>query len=230
VVGLTGTPEIGVIAGYSTGYRGMIGSVTSRAITVEKVRTMIFYDCLYIADDYFPDGKKKWDKRKDEGKTPEALASVRTEGAVNRVLRESARTGRTAQIVIYDATPGGTTHYPAGTVSDGPLAVNGHTVVDLLSQGANLQALQIARLVDEGAKDGFFDRTKDVPASVRAVIATLPKRGQMLSSKTVTPVGGVGSRTALEDWGSTNKSTISAVGRGDRERALRLIHKNWLMG
>jgi len=229
LAGIKATPEIHVVAGYSTGYRGLIGSINDGVITLSKIKSMIFYDCLYIADDYFPGGNKT-------KKVQSKLDAVRTRGAVDKVL---AATNNQAEIVIYDVTQGGTTHYqPRPDLPSGGLAIAGHTLVDLktpkpgaLAPAVVLGALTAARLLDEGATDGFFPRSK-IPTSIGKLIP-LPKRGGL--STGVLPNGGparsiIKSQQLLKNWGASNSAAIAAMQGKDLLLARSLVFTDQLMG
>ncbi|MFQ5568048.1 MAG: hypothetical protein ACE5G0_00150 [Rhodothermales bacterium] len=194
--------EVRVLAGYSTGYRGLNGTVNNALIDVSKLEKLIFYDALYRGDDP-PPGHN----------TAKLLQAVKS------------ATNNTAQIITYEVTQGGTPR--DGGHLRGAVPYKG--LINLKPKTKVLIALIFARVLDNGIKDGFFTRSK-VPAPILQLIdAPLPKRGTIASKKTATLPAGV---TDIDTWAAANSAAINQISYGVRKRALRLIHDqhNLLMG
>ncbi len=202
--GLNADFSIRVIAGYSTGYRGMQGSVTNGAIPFDDVQRVIFYDCLYKADDY--------------------AAGFRTQDAVNLVFGNNPM----AKIIIYEVTEGGTKRYQPGNTLG--ISDTNTVLINLKPLGPILSALQFARLLDEGVRSGFF-AASDVP--YLAAFQPLPARGMVTSDPQAAPGGILGGirnlagATLLADWGNANAAAIAKL---DRKDATETIFNHRLMG
>jgi hypothetical protein len=196
--------QIEVIAAYSTGYRGMQGTILENAkkkfITLTHVRKMIYYDCLVKGDGNPPSGYP---------------VGERTEDAVSTLLK--ANPGM--QLGIYEVTDG-TKRY------GGSLAVNvkGQILINLKPFARELTTLQYARLLDEAQRDGFIS-DKEVPASIKALLP-LPDRGSVTSDKRFV---GVGTNVLLQDWASRKAMAVSRV-QADLGLIDRIIYDNFLMG
>jgi hypothetical protein len=196
--------EIAVLAAYSTGYRGMQGTILENAkkkfITLTHVKKMIYYDCLYKGDGTpggYPPGEQ-------------------TADAVNALLAASPA----AKLSIYEVTDGGTKRYGKS------LAVNvsGQNLINLKPLARELTTLQYARLLDEAKRDGII-ADKDVPASIKALLP-LPDRGEIASDKQFITVG---TKVLLQGWANSNAAAVSKA-QADLSKIDRIIYDEWLMG
>src|SRR5262249_47307735 len=131
-----------VIAAYSTGYRGINGTINNSLVDLTHLQKMIFYDCLYRADGpKAPSGASMPPKRHREA----PRSAFNTWRAVNAVLAASP----TCKVIVYDVTPGGTPTY-----SDKARMVDipGGTFIELKPFNVALKAIILARLMDNGIK------------------------------------------------------------------------------
>ncbi|MDD5268543.1 MAG: hypothetical protein PHO08_15685 [Methylococcales bacterium] len=196
--------EIAVIAAYSTGYRGMQGTILENAknkfITLTHVKKMIYYDCLYKADGKPPGGYPPGE---------------RTEDAVRTLLAANPA----AKLSIYEVTDGGTIRYGKS------LAVNvqGQNVINLKPLARELTTLQYARLLDEAQRDGIITN-KDVPATIKALFP-LPARGSVTSDRQFMAPG----KVMLRDWASNNAMAVSKA-QADLASIDQIIYNEFLMG
>lgn len=148
-VGVQGRPRVRTLGAFSTGYRGIngivnntkssrtppaaamaTGSTPGTGLDLSGVRKIIYYDALYRGDEP-PPGKT----------TSRALAALHEE------------TGGTCELVFYDVTDAGTPHplrvtAPAGMKS---------TKIDLKTPTTKYSALVLARVIDNGIKQGYTD-------------------------------------------------------------------------
>lgn len=194
--------KIHVIAAYSTGYRGMQGSILNGTIPLTDLKRVIFYDCLYIADDY--------------------QTGFQTQDAVTKVMAVTPR----PQLIIYEATSGGTIRY--GAANKRPpdsLAINepGQVLINLKKQSSIQSAFSYARLLDEAIIDGFF-KASDVP--YLATLLPLPKRGTLVSDPAAMPASATG-KELLSAWGTRKATAIAKLQRAD---AAACVFNHKLMG
>jgi len=203
-----------VLAAYSTGFRGMNGSILNifNDPELKPVRKLIYYDCLYAHDKPAPG--------KNTLRTMERLL------ALNPQLK----------IIIYELTgnvtassggvAGGTPTKPDGSYwTDFPKSPNANplsktnTVTTLNKiKGAPFAAfftLATARLIDNAIKTGYFDEAfirkkfgKGGNALMDAIKADLKSRGTYASNQSLTPPG----KTWFGQWTSAaNVQAIAAV-------------------
>ena len=211
-VGTKVTSQIEVLAAYSTGYRGINGTINNALIDLTHLKKMIFFDCLYRADEpQAPSGAVMPPKRHREA----PKSAFNTWRAVQAVLAASS----TCNIIVYDVTPGGTPTY-----SDGSRKVDipGATFIELKSLNVELKAIILARLIDNGIKDGYFTDTK-VPAGIRDLIPLLPTRGTLLSGASSATPGTIGK------WAKDNSTRMAHAVKGFAT-AMELARTHKLMG
>jgi hypothetical protein len=205
--------QVEVLAAYSTGYRGLNGTINNSLVNLTHLRKLIFYDCLYRADGpEAPHGAPMPPHRHPEAPANSAFNTW-------RALQAVTAASPTCQIIAYDVTQGGTTTY-----SDGKRMVEipGATFIALKTLNVELKAIILARLMDNGMKDGYFAAAA-VPASIRALIPLLPARGSLSSDTSKTTAGAIGR------WAADNSTKIAHAMR-DFGPAMKLARTNQLMG
>jgi hypothetical protein len=207
------TSELEVLAAYSTGYRGLNGTINNALLDLTHLKKLIFYDCLFWGDaPKAPSGAAM--PSKCHPGAP-AHSPFNTWRAVQAVITASP----ICNIIVYDVSPGGTPTY-----SDGKLRVEipGATLISLKPFNVELKAIIFARLMDNGIKDGYFTAAQ-VPASISALIPLLPKRGTLSSSSSKPTVGTIG------HWAAQNSTKIARAMK-DFDGAVKLAGANRLMG
>ena len=100
--------------------------------------------------------------------------------------------------------------------------IPGATFIALKTLNVELKTIILARLMDNGIKDGYFTAVK-VPASIRALIPLLPARGTLSSGTSKTTPGTIGR------WAADNSTKIAHAMR-DLSVAMKLACTNQLMG
>lgn len=173
--------KVDTLAGYSTGYRGVNGTVNNGLISLADVARLVFLDALYRGDDPVPGGN-----------TLQMLQKVR---AVNPNVA----------LIVYEVTDGGTPRSLSGqtAVALPPTA----KFINLKPQFNPLVALLLARISDNGVKDGYFGPAS-VPQPIRQLSADLPPRGTLASSP-LTQAAAVNGTLAA--WAATRLPTIAAA-------------------
>lgn len=249
--GLDADYRVEVLAAYSTGYHGMQATMLDGLVPLEHVKHVVFYDCLYAADQY-----------PAERRTIGALAAFRD-------VNDKAR------IIVYRVTDRGTPLYHGTSGARGRIAIEDPTtiaetfvraalikpefradparaeraraliendrsrlVIDLTPDAPYLDALIFARLLDEGVKDSLL-LANQVPPGFSALISPalgpslLPVRGTVASTKTSVPFGpwvaDAAGPVSLQSWGDANRLLIGRIG-ADFTRAAQLIERYSLMG
>jgi hypothetical protein len=185
-----------VLAAYSTGYRGIAGTINNWAGTptldLSSVRNVILYDALYRCDEPAP-GKG-------------------TERALTKI---DSVTSNKVRVVVYEVTSGGT---PRNGDTRVPQAWLGKTfsgrygLTNLKPHSAGLFALIYARIFDAAVKDGYL-ALASLPTSLQNLIAVLPKRGDVASALPPAPFRQLvsNSAVALADWAKQNATDVAAV-------------------
>jgi hypothetical protein len=205
--------ELEVLAAYSTGYSGLNGTINNGLVGLTHLQKLVFYDCLYRGDQpKAPKGAAMPAKRHPGSPGSSAFNTWR---AIQAVL--SASSG--SKIVVYDVTPGGTPTYADGARR---VEIPGATFIELKPFNVELKAIILARLMDNGIKDGYFTVAK-VPAGIRALIPLLPKRGTLSSASSAATPGTIG------EWAKANSRKIAESVSGFAV-AMELSRKNELMG
>ncbi|MFY9803466.1 MAG: hypothetical protein WA211_08600 [Candidatus Acidiferrales bacterium] len=185
--------ELDVLAAYSTGYRGLNGTINNALVALTNLKKLIFYDCLYRGDQpKAPKGAIMPPKRHREAPASSAFNTWRAIHAV-------AAAGPDCKIIVYDVTPGGTPTYSDGARK---VEIPGATFIKLKPLNVELKAIILARLMDNGIKDGYFSAAK-VPASISALIPLLPKRGTLSSDTSSKSPGTIGR------WASDHAAKIA---------------------
>jgi hypothetical protein len=211
-LGTTVPSQLEVIAAYSTGYRGINGTINNALVDLTHLQKMIFFDCFYRGDGpKAPSGALMPPKRHREAPAKSAFNTWR---AIQAVLSASP----SCKIIVYDVTPGGTpTYSDKARMVDVPSA----TFIELKPLNVALKAIILARLMDNGMKDGYFTAAK-VPVSIRDLIPLLPVRGTLSSSASPT-AGTVGK------WAKDNSTKIAQSVKGFAT-AMELARIHRLMG
>jgi hypothetical protein len=202
-VGMAGASwSIDVLAAYSTGYRGLNGTVLHSAVTntldLGKVSVVVIYDCLYRGDQPSP-GKN----------TMRALESIDT------------RTGQKARLAVYEVTGAGTPRDANGdtTVSQAWLQQRFGTryqLINLKPHHRALQALICARFLEAADADGYLrtssaslvDRFRNgSDGHIARLVDSLPPRWTVAS--TTPPI--VPGTTPLATWAAANAADIDKL-------------------
>jgi hypothetical protein len=207
------TSKLEVLAAYSTGYRGLNGTINNALLDLTHLKKLIFYDCLFWGDAPKAPSDATMPSKRHPGAP--AHSPFNTWRAVQAVITASP----SCNIIVYDVSPGGTPTY-----SDGKLRVEipGATLISLKPFNVELKAIIFARLMDNGIKDGYFTAAQ-VPASISALIPLLPKRGTLSSSNSKSTVGTIG------HWAAQNSTKIARAMK-DFDGAVKLAGANGLMG
>src|SRR5262249_24425031 len=121
--GSSATPEVRIIACFSTGYRGMNGTINNKLVALDKVERLVFYDALYEGTE----------------PTPPKGSSSNTRRAIDAV---QGATKNKVEIVAYAVTDGGTPANPSGRRL---VSLPEYSVIDLKRKAIGLQALIWAR-------------------------------------------------------------------------------------
>ena len=157
-----------VIAGYSTGYRGVNETIINKLVDLGELKRLVYLDAFYLHDDAPVAPKTSPYYKKN------------TVWAVDTALTASG----SAQLFVYAYTTGGTPRSIADAMLKGPLAkyktktkfidveFKHDSVPPIADQ---LEKICLARLI-QGGIDDYFER-KDVPDKILALIDLLPARG-----------------------------------------------------
>jgi hypothetical protein len=163
---------IEVMAGYSTGYRGMNETIINRLVQLDALKRIVYLDAFYHHTDFpIAPPSSPYFKRN-------------TVWAVETVLGAVA----SAQVLIYGYTTGGTPRADGKGTLRGPFASLRNTyasrirLIDLeFKQGGvpsiaeQVEKICLARLI-QGGIDDYFER-KDVRADILALVDIVPDRG-----------------------------------------------------
>jgi hypothetical protein len=203
--------KLEVLAAYSTGYRGVNGTINNSLVDLTHLQKMIFFDCLYRADGpKAPGGAPMPPKRHREA----PRSAFNTWRAINAVLAASSN----CKIIVYDVTPGGT---PTYSDKARMVEIPGATFIELKPFNVALKAIILARLMDNGIKDGYFTDAQ-VPVSIRDLIPLLPVRGTLSSSSSLTS-------GTIAKWAKDNSTKIAQSIKGFA-KAMDLARIHQLMG
>jgi hypothetical protein len=204
-VGLAARPwVITTMAGYSTGYRGLNGTINNTlgrkvgafagppklhtGLRLSRVQTVIYYDCFYRGDE--PGGGQN---------------------TINAIAGIDAATDRAVRFVIYEVTEGGTPRdsgalrVPIQTL----VPVSRLALIDLKSKTANHIALAYARMFDAAIQDNYLT-IASAPAVIRELLARpLPTRGTVASHLPLAPwKAGPAGDTTLDIWAEAAPSAV----------------------
>jgi hypothetical protein len=219
-VGILGVPRVRVLAGFSTGYRGVNGIINNTksvkvppaamatgvnpgtGLDLSGVTKVIYFDAFYAAD---------------EPRSGKALG-FNTNRALTAI---HAETGGTAELIIYDVTGGGTPNPLAATIPKGMPTRH----LKVKSSLAHYTALVLSRVVDMAIQDGFTDAAEVTKFGGKPVLdlitAGLPPRGTVGSE--------VGSGTVnVTNW--TTQALANAAAATGQKLVEKLISPQQLMG
>ena len=212
-VGVPVSVKLEVLAAYSTGYRGLNGTINNALLNLSQLKKLIFFDCLYRADEPKAPAGAAFPPRRPPGAP--AHSAFNTWRAVQAVSAASSA----CAVIVYDVTPGGTP-----TASDGALRVDipGANTIRLKPLNVELKAIVLARLMDNGLKDGYFSAAQ-IPAGIRALIPLLPRRGTLSSDRSISTPGTLGA------WAHAHATEIAASVPGFAG-AMELARKHKLLG
>lgn len=195
-------PDVHILAAYSTGYRGMQGTINGGWVSLRDVERVIWYDCLYQGTGYAP--------------------GYMTQDAVDNVLKDAP----SCRFVVYEATAAGTKRYSGKLGANFSKATMTH--IDLKSIGSVYSAFLMCRLLEQGVAGQFFTAA-DVP--YLAAFQPLPTRLSLVSSQAAINAGVVkpSSGMLLADWGK-QAHIVKALAQLDRQHAAETIFDHQLMG
>lgn len=191
-----------VLAGYSTGYRGIAGTINNFAGTstldLTGVKNVILYDALYRGDEPKPGSN-----------TQRALTKI------------DATTGNTARVVVYEVTSGGTPREQGDTrVAQSWLTKTfsgRYQLTNLKGNTTGLFALIYARMFDAAVKDGYL-AAASLPTALQNLIAALPTRGDIASTLPLAPFRSAApTQVSLASWEKANATDVQALQK-DLER------------
>jgi hypothetical protein len=202
-----------VLAAYSTGYRGLNGTVNNGLVTLTRLSKLIFFDCLYRADTPKAASGAIMPPTRPAGAP--AGSAFNTWRAVQTVTAAHAA----CRVIVYEVTPGGTPTDDRGTLR---VEIPSATIVKLKPLNVELKTIILARLMDNGIKDGYFT-DRQVPAGLRAIIPLLPVRGTLMSDAAPTVAGSIGA------WAAHNAAAVRAA-VGGFAVAMELARKHRLLG
>jgi hypothetical protein len=172
---------VDTLAGYSTGHRGVNGTVNNGLISLANMRRLVFLDALYRGDDPAPGGN------------------------TSLMLQKVSVANPNVDLIVYEVTDGGTPRSPTGqTAITLPSTAK---FINLKPQFGPLVAFLLARISDNGVKDGYFGPSS-VPQPIRQLSADLPPRGTLASSPLTQASATNGT---LASWAATRLPTIAAA-------------------
>ena len=201
--GLAGAAwHVDVMAAYSTGYRGINGTILNAkaqgSLDLSKVSTVVYYDCLYRADAPSPGHN-----------TQRALEHI------------DAATQQKVKVGIYECTPGGTPTGAGGVTKVPQVWLQSqfgarYKHINLKPQHKEIQALVAARFLEAADFDGYLrnkagslvDRFR-VPRDehIARLVDNLPPRWTMASTDPPIVTG----TTPLATWAKANAADITAL-------------------
>jgi hypothetical protein len=191
--------QVDTVAGYSTGYRGVNGTVNNALVGLSGIRRVLFYDALYWGDEPpAPSGSPN--PSTPPGVSPPAAGSPRDTW---RMLNALSAANPSVERIAYEVTDGGTPR-DAGKLR---AAVPTAGLINLKPQTKALTALALARILGSGVSDGYFP-TSSLPAAVNTLIASLPARGTLASSALT---AGRASAGTLADWGTAHATAVNGA-------------------
>jgi hypothetical protein len=218
VLPIVPTFTIDTLAGYSTGYRGVNGTVNNAFIPLADIKRLIFYDALFWGDQpALPAGEAPLPN--PSGVSPPAVGSPRNTW---RMLKAVKAANPSVEIVTYEVVePGGTPRDAGKLRADVPAA----GLINLKPLESALTALVLARVLGNGVQDGYF-QLGGVPPPVATLIGTLPARGTLASGPgtAARATNGTLAAWALANAVAVNNAAASA------SLGLSLIQTHKLMG
>ncbi|MFF5858892.1 hypothetical protein ACFY8B_25250 [Streptomyces sp. NPDC012751] len=214
----TGSVTIDTVAGYSTGYRGVNGTINNAFIAPGDITRLIFFDALYWGDQPpLPSGTTPPPDPPGVSVPPNPASPRNTWRMLNTV--RAANPG--VQVVTYEVTE------PGGTPRDGGMLrvdVPAAGLINLKPRTAALTGLVLARVIRSGIDDGFVTRAQ-APA-IAALGDILPRRGALASSSATS---GSAASGALDAWAAAHGAAVASA-NASAGTGLGLIQSRTLMG
>jgi hypothetical protein len=211
-VGLGGTPwQIDVMSGYSTGFRGLNGTINNSVnplntgskpglLDLSKVTMVVYNDAFYIGDEH-PPGECTW----------RALTTLDT------------ATGKNVRVGVYDVTDG-TPHKPEHLALHKKLGGVFNTtsgarfaIIDVRSSTEAMFGLMFARMLDAAIKDKYCPANV-LPTSLQNLITSIAgiPRGSFRSPIPASFRRFSTSSTELTAWGKANAKDVAAFDTSKR--------------
>lgn len=214
----TGTVTIDIVAGYSTGYRGVNGTINNSFIPLGGIKRLIFFDALYWGDEPpLPSGATP-PANPPGVSIPSNSASPRNTW---RMLNAVRAANPAVEVITYEVTePGGTPRDAGKLRVDVPVA----GLINLKPKKAALSALVLSRVIRSGIDDGFLARA-DAPA-IATLSDSLPARGSLASSSATAAAAANGT---LDAWAASHATAVAAA-NSSAGTGLGLIQSRRLMG
>ena len=173
------TIVIDTFAGYSTGHRGVNGTINNGLVGLSQLKRIVFLDALYRGDDPLPGAN------------------------TTRMLQKAQAANPNVDLVVYEVTPGGTPRDAAGHAAISLPATA--RFINLKPQIDALKAFILARVSDNGVRDGYL-LPSHVPTPIQQLSLNLPPRGTMASSP-LTQASATNGTLAM--WASTRQQLIA---------------------
>lgn len=214
----TGSVTIDIVAGYSTGYRGVNGTINNAFITLASIRRLIFFDALYWGDEPpLPSGTTP-PANPPGVSVPSNPASPRNTWRMMNAVRSA---NPTVEIITYEVTqPGGTPRDGGKLRADVPVS----GLINLKPKQSALTALVLARVIRSGIDDGFLARTD--ASAIATLSDTMPARGTLASSSAT---AGRAANGTVDAWASAHATAV-ANANSTASAGLSLIQSKRLMG
>jgi len=211
--------KITCLTAYSAGYGGMVQCINNELFSIDFLKKIVFYDCLYRTDGpKLPKSEKMPLLLPGENNSgPDEVDQGHTNSAFNtrRAIIKAKQKNEKLEVIAYCATSGGSPKYTQGS-SHYTVAVD--KLIDLRSRNINpnyLFALSLTRVLIMARDEGIIN-TKDIPPPfIDLFNSIIPARGQIASTTTqmVHSKTGFIPTTNLQSWGNINSSLINkAVG------------------
>ncbi|MGE8165993.1 hypothetical protein ACQKRQ_38370 [Paraburkholderia sp. NPDC080076] len=167
-------------AGYSTGYRGVNGTINNRLVGLDQLKRIVFLDALYRGDDPPPGGN------------------------TSRMIRAARAVNPNADLVVYEVTDGGTPRDAAGSTA--VLLPPTARSINLKPRLDALKGFILARVSENGVNDGYLV-PNSIPAAIRQLSVDLPPRGTLASSPLTEARASNGTLAA---WAAGRHASIAA--------------------
>lgn len=190
--------EVDVVACYSTGYRGLNGTINNFAtqpgkLDLTHVSMVVVYDALYRGDAPLPGNN-----------TQRALGAL-----------ESVTSSRVS-VAVYEVTMAGTPRENSDTVvSQSWLQKtfgSRYALINLKKHGIALSGLIYARMFDAAVKDGYL-AANTLPSQLQNLMSALPPRSQVCSPMPASfrRLPGGADFMKLTDWEAAHDADLKAL-------------------